>query len=98
MDDGKLIFGLVMFLVPVVIIIAAVVNYNKTTPEQRAAREKELKAKYAVSPDYQKADTPIQCPYCNSTQIQMVPRRWTPVMGLFTNKVDRICLRCKKKF
>lgn len=98
MDIGKLIFALVMFLVPTAIIIAAVVDYNKLTPEQRAAREKEFKEKYAVPADYVKTDTPVQCPYCGSTQIQMVPRRWTIMMGLFTNKVDRICLRCKKKF
>ncbi|OQA71720.1 MAG: hypothetical protein BWY35_02007 [Firmicutes bacterium ADurb.Bin248] len=40
----------------------------------------------------------IRCPYCGSTQIQMVARKWSPLTGFFTNKVDRVCVKCKKKF
>ena len=40
----------------------------------------------------------VKCPKCGSTQIQMVQRKWTPIMGIFTNKVDRICMNCKHKF
>lgn len=42
--------------------------------------------------------TEVCCPICKSTQIQMVQRKWTPIMGLLTNKVDRVCMNCKHKF
>ena len=42
--------------------------------------------------------SPVKCPKCGSTQIQMVQRKWTPIMGIFTNKVDRVCMNCKHKF
>ena len=37
-------------------------------------------------------DGQIKCPHCNSTQIQMVPRKWSATTGIFTNKVDRVCI------
>ncbi len=40
----------------------------------------------------------IKCPKCRSTQIQLVNRRWSPITGLLTNKVDRVCLKCKNRF
>ena len=40
----------------------------------------------------------VKCPWCGSTQIQMVPRKWSPLTGFLTNKVDRVCVNCKKKF
>ncbi len=40
----------------------------------------------------------VSCPKCGSTHIQAVPRRWTVFSGLLTNKVDRVCLKCKHKF
>ena len=39
-----------------------------------------------------------RCPKCGSTQIQMVPRKWSLMTGFFTNKVDRVCMNCKHKF
>ncbi len=39
-----------------------------------------------------------KCPRCGSTQIQAVPRKWSLMTGLLTNKVDRVCLNCKNKF
>ena len=43
-------------------------------------------------------DTTIKCPRCGSTQIQAVPRKWSIMTGILTNKVDRVCLNCKHKF
>lgn len=43
-------------------------------------------------------DNVVHCPKCNSTQIQMVQRKWSPLTGFFTNKVDRVCVNCKYKF
>lgn len=40
----------------------------------------------------------ICCPKCGSTQIQMVPRKWTLTTGVLTNKVDRVCMNCKHRF
>lgn len=49
--------------------------------------------------DKEKAETgKIKCPKCGSTQIQAVTRKWSIGTGLFTNKVDRVCLNCKNKF
>lgn len=40
----------------------------------------------------------VRCPKCGSTQIQMVPRKWSLMTGFLTNKVDRVCVNCKHKF
>lgn len=40
----------------------------------------------------------VSCPKCGSTHIQAVPRKWSIFSGLLTNKVDRVCLKCKHKF
>lgn len=40
----------------------------------------------------------VHCPACGSTQIQMVPRKWSLLAGFATNKVDRVCINCKKRF
>ena len=55
-------------------------------------KSKELKANATVSENI------IKCPWCGSTQIQMVPRKWSLLTGFLTNKVDRVCVNCKKKF
>lgn len=38
------------------------------------------------------------CPKCGSTNIQMVPRKWSLLTGFMTNKTDRVCVNCKHKF
>ncbi len=48
--------------------------------------------------DYVPTDNSVKCPKCGSTQIQVVPRRWSLATGFLTNKVDRVCLNCKHKF
>lgn len=49
--------------------------------------------------DVEYIDTDIVCcPRCGSTHIQVVPRKWSIFPGLLTNKVDRVCLKCKHKF
>ena len=40
----------------------------------------------------------VRCPRCRSTQIQMVPRKFSLLMGFATNRVDRVCVRCRKRF
>lgn len=40
----------------------------------------------------------VFCPRCRSTDIQLVPRKFSLLTGFATNKFDRMCVRCKKKF
>lgn len=40
----------------------------------------------------------VSCPKCGSTNIQIVPRKWSLLTGIFTNKTDRVCVNCKYKF
>lgn len=51
-------------------------------------------------PDAFQSSTPsqVKCPHCGSTQIQLVPRKWSLLMGIMTNKVDRTCLNCQRTF
>ena len=38
------------------------------------------------------------CPKCGCTEFQMVPRKWSPLTGFLTNKVDRVCVNCKTRY
>lgn len=40
----------------------------------------------------------VRCPHCGSTNIQLVPRKFSIWTGFRTNKVDRICVNCKHRF
>ncbi len=40
----------------------------------------------------------VRCPKCGSTNIQLIPRKWSLLTGFMTNKVDRICVNCKNRF
>lgn len=40
----------------------------------------------------------LRCPRCRSTEVQLVPRKFSLLTGFATNKFDRMCIRCKKKF
>ena len=40
----------------------------------------------------------VRCPRCRSTQVQMVPRKFSLLTGFATNKIDRVCVRCQKRF
>ena len=39
-----------------------------------------------------------RCPYCYGTQIQIVPKKFSLLTGFATNKFDRMCVRCQKRF
>lgn len=54
-----------------------------------------------VNPDGQIEQTInniVYCPKCGNTNIQAVPKKWSMITGLFTNKVDRMCMNCKYRF
>lgn len=57
-----------------------------------------LKGKNTSTKMYSHIESKVVCPRCGSTQIQIVQRKWSPLTGFFTNKVDRVCLRCKHRF
>lgn len=40
----------------------------------------------------------VRCPRCRSTQIQMVPRKFSLLTGFATNRIDRVCVSCQKRF
>lgn len=40
----------------------------------------------------------VKCPYCFSSEVQIIPRKFSLLTGFATNKFDRVCLRCKRKF
>ena len=54
--------------------------------------------KNTVKQSNQKISGQVRCPKCGSTQIQMVKRKWSPLTGFLTNKVDRVCMNCKHKW
>ncbi|MEG1271457.1 MAG: hypothetical protein RSD54_09080, partial [Ruthenibacterium sp.] len=68
-----------------------------------ATNLKEAEDKFSkTNPD--KAQSPYQtpaqtkCPYCGSTNVQLVPKKWSLFAGIATNKIDRICANCMRKF
>ena len=40
----------------------------------------------------------VQCPYCRSTEIQLVPKKFSILTGFATNSYNRVCVRCQRKF
>lgn len=40
----------------------------------------------------------VRCPYCQSEQVQIVPKKFSLFTGFATNGFNRVCLRCKRKF
>lgn len=40
----------------------------------------------------------VQCPYCFSTEIQLVPKKFSLLTGFATNGYNRVCVRCQRKF
>lgn len=40
----------------------------------------------------------VRCPRCRSTEIQLVPKKFSLRTGFATNRFDRMCVNCKKKF
>ena len=61
--------------------------------------ERQLKEVLPNSPLLKKNSEPeIRCPYCRSKEIQLVPKRFTLLTGIATNRFDRMCVHCKKRF
>ena len=79
-------------------------QFNPEKSQERIKYEKDLnEGAQRMVEEARRADrinhkNEVKCPWCGSTQIQMVPRKWSLLTGFLTNKVDRVCVNCKKKF
>lgn len=61
--------------------------------------ERQLKGVCPNSPLFETTPSKqIRCPRCMSTQFQLVPRKFSLLTGFATNKFDRMCVMCKKRF
>lgn len=45
-----------------------------------------------------KTEPKVQCPYCFSTEVQLVPKKFSILTGFATNRYNRVCIRCQRKF
>lgn len=67
--------------------------------QEQVIRKEDLGiAKNQARLDAQKSSSQVRCPKCGSTNIQLVNRKWSPLTGFMTNKVDRVCVNCKNRF
>ena len=79
-------------------------QFNPEKSQERIKYEKDLnEGAQRMVEEARRADrinnkNEVKCPWCGSTQIQMVPRKWSLLTGFLTNKVDRVCVNCKRKF
>ncbi len=61
--------------------------------------ERQLKEVCPNSPLFRGNSSPgLRCPRCFSTEFQFVPRKWSLISGFATNRVDRMCNHCGKRF
>lgn len=87
LEEIKIIVGAI--LVFIIIIVFCIVRADKKVSPEKYKKEE---------PNYQNEDGIACCPKCKSTQIQVVARKWSPLTGILTNEVDRVCINCKHKF
>lgn len=59
--------------------------------------KRQLKDVLPNSPLFKSAPK-VQCPYCFSTEVQMVPKKFSLLTGFATNGYNRVCVRCQRKF
>lgn len=94
--DGWQIARIVFVILVAWAMIYSVIWSKKHSEEAKASRER--MEKVLEEQKHPTCDGEVYCPKCNSTQIQMVPRKWSPLTGFLTNKVDRVCVNCKTRF
>ncbi len=84
-------------IISLIILIWCYVSSSKLTPEEKEKlRQKREELRLGIPPHDENGN--IVCPRCGSTQIELSKRRWSPVTGFYTNKSERICMNCMKKF
>lgn len=61
--------------------------------------ERQLKEVMPNSPLLRDNSSPeTRCPYCRSKEIQLVPKKFGLFTGFGTNRFDRVCVHCKRRF
>lgn len=74
----------------------------KAPPESECGLDKVKEILRTYVPDSfvypEKKETVIRCPRCFSRDFQLVPRKFSLLTGLATNRVDRVCVKCMKRF
>lgn len=61
--------------------------------------ERQLKEVCPNSPLFKSSPSSvIRCPRCFSTDFQLVPKKFSLLTGFATNRVDRVCVKCMKRF
>jgi hypothetical protein len=100
--DKELLIPIILLIVCITPIIWAQISTQRMSQEEREKRMQKIEQKrneYIHRNDPPKTEnSQVKCPYCGSTQIQMINRKWSPITGFLTNKVDRVCVNCKSKF
>ena len=62
-------------------------------------KAKEILRTYVPDAFEEPKETPkVRCPYCFSSEIQIVPKKFSLLTGFATNGYNRVCVRCKRKF
>lgn len=62
-------------------------------------KAKEILRTYVPDAFEEPKDVPkVRCPYCQSTDVQIVPKKFSILTGFATNSFNRVCVRCKRKF
>lgn len=76
--------------------------YTFKAPKELEAAKEVLRKEYdptAFAPVQTKPDPPtVKCPHCGSSDIQLIPKRWSFLTGYRTNAVSRCCVNCKHRF
>lgn len=78
-------------------------EYQFIAPDDTDKAKEILRQEYDpsafINPSVNSKPEPIvRCPHCGSSNIQLVPRKWSIWTGYRTNSVSRICVNCKHRF
>lgn len=76
-------------------------EYKFKAPKDLEAAKEILRKEYdstAFAMSSENSQLEPRCPHCGSTNIQLIPRKWSVWTGFRTNKVDRVCVNCKHRF
>lgn len=78
--------------------LEAMIELKQKDPIEFQLKMSQFKATQSQIKIVEEESNQVKCPKCNSTNIQIVPRRWSLLTGFMTNKTDRVCVNCKYKF
>jgi hypothetical protein len=71
-------------------------NLEKEYLYLKRLQEKQEQREELVSMSIRNAK--IHCPVCNSTEIQVMPKKWSEATGVLDDDIDMICINCKHEF